>query len=246
MTAPLQVRWLWAFLDTPAPDAAGSWEHWSSLTRSTLSPVRGVDGEFATLLPEAGDPWVKVQAIGSGAGGIHLDLDVDNPQDAAATALALGASLVADRGYVVLRSPGGLTFCLTSWHGEHDQVRVGERDLLDQVCIDVPSERYAAETAFWSALTGWEWVQSDVPEFSYCARPAAMPLRLLFQRLGEPQGEVRAHVDFACVDRRATERAHEELGSVVVDRRDFWTVLRDPVGRVYCLTDRTPTQEWRA
>ncbi len=244
MSPPIAVRWMWAFLDTPARDVERSWQHWAEVTRSSLSPRRGDRGEFATLLPAAGDPWIKVQAVAEGAGGIHLDLDVDDPQAAAALAVAHGASLVADYGYVVLRSPGGFTFCLTRSHGESRQVRVGEPDLLDQVCLDVPSSAYAAETAFWSALTGWEWVQSDVPEFSSVRRPAQMPLRILFQRLGEMAGDVRGHVDLACHDRPATEAACVARGARVVDRRSFWSVLRDPVGRVFCLTDRSPLQSW--
>jgi hypothetical protein len=52
---------------------------------------------------------------------------------------------------------------------------------------------------------------------------------------------VRAHVDLACVDRYATQARHVEAGAQVVSVRDFWTVLRDPVARAYCLTDRSPT-----
>lgn len=73
-----------------------------------------------------------------------------------------------------------------------------------------------------------------------------MPLRLLFQRLDEAQGTVRGHVDLACVERGATARQHVRLGAEVLAERDFWTVLREPAGRSYCLTDRSPTSTWVA
>lgn len=249
MTGPVGVRWLWAFLDTPRENAERSWAFWSAVTRSTTSARRGADGEFATLIPATGDPWIKVQSVAQGAGGIHLDLDVDDPRAASATARELGATVIAEHGedgYVVLRSPGGFVFCLTHVGGQSRQVRVGESDLLDQVCLDVPSSRYAAETAFWESLTGWEWAQSDVPEFSYLRRPEGMPLRLLFQRLGEEDGAVRAHVDLACLDRAVSEERCVQAGAAVVVRRSFWTVLTDPCGREFCLTDRTPVQSWVA
>ena len=103
------------------------------------------------------------------------------------------------------------------------------------------STSHDAEVAFWAALTGWPWVDVDEPELSGCARPAGIPFRLLFQRLGEPTGPVRAHADLACADREASLARHLAAGARVVEVRDGWTVMADPVGRVYCLTDRSPT-----
>ncbi len=248
----VDVRWMWVFLDTVAPQAPPSWSFWEQVTRSTMSPRRGERGEFATLVPAAGAAWIKLQAVGRpGPGaGVHLDLDVVDRRAAAADALALGARVVGgagggEGGYVALVSPGGMGFCLTTWRDQDAaQVRAGEADLLDQVCLDLPDDVHEAEIAFWRSLTGWTWQPSDVPEFSFLVRPAEQPVRLLFQHLGEPSGAVRAHVDLACVDRKASRAAHEAAGASVVDERSFWTVLRDPVGRHYCLTDRTPVQDW--
>ena len=40
---------------------------------------------------------------------------------------------------------------------------------------------------------------------------------------------------------RAAETVrHESLGAEVVSRHDWWTVLRDPTGSAYCITDRDP------
>jgi hypothetical protein len=243
MSGPVEVRWMWAFLDVPRPVADATWGFWATVTRSTLSPRRGEEGEFSTLTPAYGDPWIKVQSVGDG-GGVHLDLDVEDPQAAADTAVGLGARIVADRGYVVMRSPGGFTFCLTHPDGQGRQVRDGEPDLLDQVCLDLPAAAHDDEIAFWSSFTGWEHVDSPLAEFGYLRRPSRMPLRLLFQRLGEPEGSVRGHVDLACVDRAASRARVVDLGATVDADRDFWTVLRDPSGQAFCLTDRSPTAGW--
>ena len=239
----IDVRWCWTFLDTPRADADRSWAFWSEVTGWPLSAPRGDHHEFATLLPPSGDPWVKVQAVTDGPGGIHLDLDVDDVRAAAEEAERLGAARVGGIGdeVVVLRSPGGLSFCLTPWQGAHGQVRDGAAELVDQVCLDCPADVHDAEVAFWTALTGWRWADVDEPELSVLRRPAGIPFRLLFQRLGEPTGRARAHVDLACADRETSTARHLAAGAGVVDVRDGWTVMSDPVGRVYCLTDRSPT-----
>jgi predicted enzyme related to lactoylglutathione lyase len=239
----IDVRWAWLFLDTPRADAERSWAFWSAVTGWPVSPTRGEHDEFATLLPSRGDAWVKLQAVAEGAGGIHLDLDVDDVHAAATEAERLGASRIGAIGdtVVVLRSPGGFVLCLTTWHGDAVQVRDGAADLVDQVCLDCPQDVHDAEVAFWTALTGWRWADVDEPELSVLRRPAGIPFRLLFQGLDEPTGPVRAHADLACADRAATLARHLAAGARVVTVREQWTVMADPVGRVYCLTDRSPT-----
>ena len=100
------------------PPARGRF--WSEVTGWPLSPTRGDHDEFATLLPPRGDAWLKVQAVADGPGGIHLDLDVDDVPRRRAEAERLGATRIGAIGdeVVILRSPGGLTFCLTPWHGD--------------------------------------------------------------------------------------------------------------------------------
>ena len=239
----IDVRWAWLFLDTPRADADRAWGFWSRVTGWPLSARRGEHEEFATLLPPRGDPWLKLQAVAEGPGGIHLDLDVDDVHVAAAEAERLGASRIGGIGdeVVTLRSPGRMAFCLTPWHGDSAQVREGSAELVDQVCLDCPVDVHEAEVAFWTALTGWRWAEVDEPELSVLRRPAGIPFRLLFQRLGEPSGAVRAHADLACSDRAASVARHLAAGARVVEARDGWTVMTDPAGRVYCLTDRSPT-----
>jgi hypothetical protein len=236
---------VWAFLDLAEIGFEETTEFWRQVTRTEVSAWRGDYREFATLLPGAGDPWVKVQRVG-GSGGVHVDLDVDVPlADAAARATSLGGRIVGEfDGLVVCRSPGGFVFCLTPWSATRTgagQVRAGAASLLDQVCLDIPTRAYAAEVAFWSGLTGWA-VEPVTPEqhFVRLAWPAGLPVRFLLQRLDEQEGAVRAHVDLAARDRAAEVARHVALGAQEEGPGRGWTVLRDPSGQRYCVTDRDP------
>ena len=241
----MSVRWVWLFLDLPERDFETALAFWQEVARSGLSPWRGQDGEFATLLPHEGDPWLKVQRVG-GEGGIHLDLDVEEPlPEAAERAVRLGAAVVGDFGDVIVcRSPGGFVFCLTRWSEEESargQARAGAESLVDQVCLDVPSSGYAAELAFWSQLTGWAVDDPDPDdEFARLAWPSGTPVRFLLQRLHEPEGTVRGHVDLCAVDRATEVERHQALGARVEGEGRGWTVMEGPAGHRYCVTDRDP------
>lgn len=148
-----------------------------------------------------------------------------------------------DHGHLVMASPGGLGFCLvTRPAAERPPAQDwadGARSLVDQVCIDIPARQFDAETAFWAALIGVAPVAGSLPEFVRVVDPA-LPLRLLLQRLGEDEGRTRAHLDLACAGRESETRRHLRLGAIRRDIRDHWTVLTDPVGSPYCITDRHP------
>ena len=241
----MSPSWITAFLDLAPETFDDGVRFWSDVTGCSLSAPRGDDGQFATLVPSAGDAHLRVQRLATGRGRIHLDLHVAWPRVAADRAVALGAREVADLGYVVMSSPGGLVFCFvpdgeretsppTEWPGGH-------RSQVDQVCLDVPGEVHDREVAFWHEVTACELVPSPGhPEFHRLVRPPDQPLHLLVQRLGEPLGEVRAHLDLATSDRAAETARHEALGATVVVAREGWTVLTDPTGSAYCLTDREP------
>lgn len=242
MTSPF---WASAFLDLPASSFASGVAFWRGVTGFGLSPSRGDHQEFATLVPPEGDDYLRVQKVQDGPGGIHLDLHVTDPRAAADQAVALGAVELADRGHVVLRSPGGLIFCMVSRAATRRPPPAtwpdGNRSLVDQVCLDIPSSGYAEECGFWSALTSWELTASPVsPSFSRLTRPAGIPLRFLIQRLEESSGTARAHLDLAAEDRVSEVQRHAALGATVVAEWSRWTVLRDPVGSLYCVTDRDP------
>lgn len=227
------VRWMTGFLDTPSPGSAEAF--WQAVTGSGLSARRGPGGEFATLVPAGGDAYLRVQVVGDGPARAHLDLHVEDVPAQARRAVTLGAAVVLDEGdLVVLRSPAGLLFCLVAWQGE--AVRpAGGRSLVDQMCLDVPVGGFDAEADFWAALTGWQRRPGSLPEFDFLVRPDGMPLRLLLQRVDAAPG---MHLDLACTDRAAEVAWHVSLGATVVAAYGRWTTLRDPAGRVYCVTDR--------
>ena len=245
-----RVRWAYVFLDNAPDEVDASSAFWQAATSTRLSAPRGDDDQFATLLPEQGGAWLKVQRLdGLPPGGrVHVDLAVDSDRSGldGAVARATAGGAVVDLeldDVVVMRSPGGFPFCLTSWEAygsPSGQVRSGSR-LLDQVCLDIPLDQHDREVGFWAVLTGWE-VRGlgDDGEFSSLARPADVPVRLLLQRLDEESGPVRGHLDFASEDRDAEVAALVALGATAGKRYDDWTVMRDPVGRTFCVTDRKP------
>jgi hypothetical protein len=252
----MAIRWLTMFLDFPAGSFEPGVAFWRAVTGYELSQPRGAGGELATLLPPAGDAYLRVQRVADGDGGCHLDLHVDqdaeSPQQAAARAVGLGAALRHrddGSGLVICESPGGFPFCLVRWKGE--ATVPGPRDTgdgatrADTLCLDIPPDGFERECAFWSALTGWAVRPARVPGFSYLVRPAwppaELPIRVLLQQLKSagPGQRVRAHVDFGCTDTGAPGR-HAALGARVTESFPFWTVLTDPAGHEYCLVERDP------
>ncbi len=238
------IRWCYAFVDRPRESYEAARAFWAAATGSTVSAPRGAHGEFATLLPPAGDAYLKTQAVGT-AGGSHLDFATADVAGLVARAVDRGAQVTAEPGgYAVLRSPGGAVFCAVPWHGEVTRPAVvtapdGSRSRLDQVTVDVAPALFEAEVAFWAGLTGWASYPSDVPEFQLVKPGPEQPLRILVQRLAadRPTG---MHPDLACADNRATRAVHEALGATVVGERLDWIVMRDPAGGLYCLTSRDP------
>src|SRR6202034_695100 len=112
-----------------------------------------------------GDAYLRVQRLGAGDGGCHLDLHVDTATEllaeAAEGARSLGARLLhAEDGLIVAESPAGFPFCLVDWGGEHvvpsPQPVDGGATRVDTLCIDVPPMEFERECAFWAALTGWK------------------------------------------------------------------------------------------
>jgi hypothetical protein len=117
----------------------------------------------------------------------------------------------------------------------------GGSSRVDTVSVDVPSDGFERECAFWAALTGWEAHEAPHPGFVVLRSPAGMPVRIILQRLASsvPGQRAGAHLDFGCTDRGALGR-HVALGARVTATLDHWTVLADPAGRAYCLVGRDP------
>ncbi len=209
-----------AFIDVPAPDFETSASFWAAVSGYSPSARRGADEEFLTLVPPTADDHLRMQRVGDGSPRIHLDVHVPAPRVAADRAVALGATEVADHGYVVMQSPGGLTFCFVS-HPAAEAVPPtrwpdGSRSIVDQVCIDIPRSGFDAEAAFWQSLLEWPRMGSSYAEFERLVRPAGQALRVLLQRVRD-DGPVRAHLDLACSSRERELLHHVGLGAQVVD-----------------------------
>ncbi len=251
MLERMAFRWLTVFLDFPTDTFDAGVAFWRQVTGYGLSSSRGAEGEFATLLPPSGDPYLRVQRVLAGHGGCHLDLHVDAAsgplEEAADRAAALGARVWEQEtdGLIIADSPGGFTFCLVRWEGEKTVpgplVTDGGVSRVDTLCLDVPPAEFDRECSFWAALTGWEARPARVPGFTFLSGQSGMPIRLLLQRLdgSAPGQRVRGHVDFGCTDRLAVGR-HVALGARITGTFPHWTVLADPGGREYCLVNRDP------
>jgi len=222
----VRPTWITAFIDIPGPSWDDGVAFWQAVTATGLSALRGEDDEFATLLPADGEAFLRVQRTGAELPGIHLDLHGVGQQ------------------WEVRTSPGGFAFCANVAAGGERPAPVawpeGHRSLVDQVCLDIPPDAYDEECAFWAGLTGWELAPTSAPYMMQLVRPAGMPLRVLLQRRDEGDGPVTAHLDLATTDREAEVARHLALGASVDGGGPRWTRLRDPVGMLYCVTDRDP------
>ncbi|MDT4914904.1 MAG: hypothetical protein QOC66_4032 [Pseudonocardiales bacterium] len=240
------ILWMSVFADVPAPAGDRALDYWERVTGAARGEPAGTGGEFIPLIPAGGDRFVWVQRVDRDAGGWHLDLHVPSAADATGPALDAGARVVREReSLVTLESPAGQPFCLVdeSRPGRRRPVpstwRDGRRSLVDQLCIDIPADRFEAECDFWAGLTGWPRAGADLGEFERLQVPTRLPIRILLQRLGgDDRGGIRAHVDMSCDERTAETARHQSFGGSVELRAEHWTTLRDPVGLTYCITDR--------
>jgi hypothetical protein len=116
------------------------------------------------------------------------------------------------------------------------------RSRIYQVCVDVPGGSFESEAQRWAALCeGSVEVLARRPEFAWLRAPGGpRPLDVLLQRLDRADGATGAHLDLGTPDRAAETRRHLELGASPVADEEFWTVLADPAGLPYCITERDP------
>ncbi len=246
MSSLPSILWMTAFADVPEPDVDQALSYWARVTGGEAGDAAGAHGEFIPLEPADGDPYLWVQRVQRGTGGWHLDLHVPSATEATAPAVEAGATVVGEHeGLVTLLSPGRLPFCLV------DETRPGRRrpvpstwadgrrSFVDQLCFDIPADAFESEATFWAELTGWPRTHGDLSEFDNLRVPTRLPIRILLQRLGDDDADgIRAHLDMSCDDRAAETNRHEQLGGAVELRAEHWTTLRDPVGLIYCITDR--------
>ena len=231
--------WLTAFLDYPAGEFDAGVGFWRAVTGYDLSAPRGESGEFATLVPPSGDDYLRVQRLGDGPTGLHLDLHVPEPWTAAEAAEAAGAELVSEspHGFFVLRSPAGFPFCLTT--SPADAVppparwSSGHRSRVSRFCLDVPHRRYAEEVAFFQQVLGGHWLQVPDPETALrSAGAGAIDVRLQPAALAR---SVTTHLHVATDDLPAEVTRLVALGAIPRASRPGKTILEAPGGTALCV-----------
>jgi hypothetical protein len=244
--APTAPSWLTVFLDYPASDFDAGVRFWRDGTGYDLSAPRGEKGEFATLLPPAGEDFLRVQRLGDGSSRLHLDVHVEDPWAAVEFAEGLGAELVAEslHGYFVLHTPAGFTFCLVHQGGGVVPPSAvwpdGHRSRVSRFCLDVPRKRYEAEVAFFQRLLGGHWIAVDDPETAL--RPAGDgPLDVRLQPAEVSTG-ITSHLHLATDDMVAEVARLEALGAKARAIRTGKTILEAPGGGALCVVAVGPDQ----
>jgi hypothetical protein len=237
--------WLHCVIDAPVAEGARAAAFWSAVLGWPDGPSWPGHGELRSFEPVAGAAYVHLQQI-IGPPGVHLDVETTNVDTTSARAVELGAVRVSEqRRWRTLRSPGGLPFCVVkaATHDAPEPVQwpAGHRSRLVQVCVDSPRAAHDREVAFWRDLLGPRWVDSTAPEFAgKWHDDAGSPLQLLFQRLDEPDGQVRAHLDLGTDDVTAVFNRLRALGAEPVGPGRGWYAMRDAMGLPFCATGNSP------
>jgi hypothetical protein len=240
-------RWVHAVLDVPAEQHAAAADFWSRALGWPVGPAWAGHPELRSFVPPTGTPYLHLQQV-DGPARVHLDVECEVPEETRVRAVGRGAVVVAEQDHwSTLRSPGGLPFCLLP-EGEHEPPEPvthpeGHRTRMVQVCVDSPSPLEAAEVDFWQGLLARRWVPSPAAEFAgKWHDDAGSPVQLLFQRLEETEGPVRAHLDLGTDDLPAEVRRLVALGAEDVGPGRGWHVLRDVTELAFCVTENSP--EW--
>lgn len=244
---PTAPGWLHAVLDVPASDLAATRDFWGAALGWSAGPTWPGHDELRSFEAPQGRSYVHLQEV-DGPPGVHLDLEVADPAALVERAVGLGAAHVAERPrWQTLTSPGGLPFCVLE-RGEPDPPAPvtwpdGHRSRLVQVCIDAPVAAHDLEVEFWRALLRGRWTSSSAPEFSgKWHDDDGSPLQLLFQRLDEPDGPVRAHLDLGTDDLAADAERLRALGARDIGPGRGWHAFHDPAGVAFCTTANDPAQ----
>ena len=117
---------------------------------------------------------------------------------------------------------------------------------LSRIVIDAPPASHDAEVAFWRDALGAQLTHYErFPEFHGAELPGGFGL--LLQALGD--GPARVHLDIHASDRAAEVARLQRLGATIVAEGEWWTVMRDPAGLVFCVAadgnlDASSATEW--
>lgn len=244
------MGWLHAVIDVPAADHAAAADFWSGALEWPAGDPWPDHPELCSFVPPCGTPYVHLQRI-DGPARVHIDVEFEDPDAAIERAVALGAELVGEYAdWRTLHSPGGLPFCVLPAR-EHEPPEPvtwpdGHRSRMVQVCVDAPAAAHDREVHFWRVLLGGRWTESSAREFAgKWNDDGDSPLQLLCQRLDDPDGPVRAHLDHGSDDRAAEVRRLVELGAASLGTGRAWHVLEDPIGLPFCVTDNSPERTAR-
>ena len=242
------MSWVHAVIDVPAQCHGSAADQWGRVVGWPAGAPWSRHPELRSFEPPSGTPYLHLQRI-DGPPRVHLDLEAESPDETVAAAVALGAEVVGGReAWTTLRSPGGLPFCVLCAEEHETPAPVtlgdGHRARLVQVCIDAPQAAHDAEVSFWRGLLPGRWAPSRHAEFAGTWRDdAGSPLQLLFQRLDEPDGPVRAHLDLGTDDVPAEVRRLRHLDATDAGAgHGGWHVFRDTAGLPFCVTENSPEQ----
>jgi Glyoxalase-like domain len=245
------VAWLHTVIDVPAWLHTSSSNFWAEALGWPVGAPWPGHPELRSFDPARGEAYVHLQQI-DGPPRVHLDVESDDPRTTTSAAVAAGAQVVTrSERWVSLLSPGGLPFCVLKAQARTAPDPAawpdGHRSRLVQVCIDSPAARHDDEVAFWRGLIRGRWVSSPSAEFAgKWHDDAGSPLQLLFQRLDEPEGGVRAHMDIGTDGQPAEVRRLLDLGAEDLGLgHGGWHVLKDPAGLAFCVTENAPHQTRR-
>ena len=117
---------------------------------------------------------------------------------------------------------------------------------IAMVTLDVAEVKPSVD--FWSALLGWE-VAASTDDYAMLTGPDGSPA-LGLGRIDDHRppswpddGHKQFHLDLAVDDIAATAERAVELGATLADPQpgETWTVVIDPAGHPFCLTD---TKNW--
>ena len=113
---------------------------------------------------------------------------------------------------------------------------------IAMVTLDVTEVKPSVD--FWSALLGWE-VAASTDDYAMLTGPDGSPA-LGLGRVDDHQppswpddGRKQFHLDLAVDDLEAMAERAVELGATLADPQpgETWTVVIDPAGHPFCLTD---------
>jgi predicted enzyme related to lactoylglutathione lyase len=241
------MTWIHAVVDVPADEHASAAAFWEQALGWRLGEPWDGHPELRSFEPPSGTPYLHLQQV-DGTHRVHIDIETGDPASAVERAVERGARHVAvhDR-WQTLVSPGGLLFCVLRV-GEHQAPEPvtwsgGHRSRMVQVCIDSPASAHDREVDFWRGLLLGRWSSSDAPEFAGKLHDDdGSPLQLLFQRLDESGGPVRAHLDHGTDNVPAEVGRLVRLGATALGPGREWHLMRDPVGQLFCVTPNSPAQ----